>query len=136
MPAMVNGAHLLLNSTNPEADRAFFRDGLGFPHVDAGGGWLIFALPPAELAVHPTEKKTHRRSPGHRMLGAALYLMCADLKGTIAALKSKNVACTEIAKERWGMRTTIKLPSGGEIGLYQPTHPTALGLKAGGKAMN
>ena len=130
MPAMITGAHVLLNSTNPEADRKFFRDVLGFPRVDVGGGWLIFALPPAELAVHPTDKKTHRRSPGHRMLGAVLYLMCADLKAVIRSLKLKKIACTKVTQEAWGRKTTIKLPSGGEIGLYQPSHPTALGLKA------
>jgi len=127
---MIHGAHLLLYSTNAEADRSFFRDVLGFPHVDAGHGWLIFALPPAEVAVHPADHPQHEGDAGHGMLGGHLYLMCDDLQSTIRKLKSKNVACTEIAKERWGIRTTVKLPSGGEIGLYQPTHPTALGLKA------
>ncbi|HKO03410.1 MAG TPA: hypothetical protein VJW51_01620 [Candidatus Acidoferrales bacterium] len=130
MPRMITGAHVLLNSTNPEADRAYFRDVLGFPNVDVGGGWLIFKLPPAELAVHPTDKKTRQRHAGHRMLGAVLYLMCKDLRATIRTLKSKRAACTKVAKEAWGIRTTIKLPSGGEIGLYQPSHPTALGLEA------
>jgi len=130
MPAMITGAHVLLNSTNPEADRKFFRDVLGFPRVDVGGGWLIFALPPAELAVHPTDKKSHQRHAGHRMLGAVLYLMCDDLQAVIRLLKSKKVACTKVTQEAWGRKTTIKLPSGGEIGLYQPSHPTALGLKA------
>ncbi len=130
MRRMITGAHVLLNSSKPEADRAFFRDVLGFPHVDAGGGWLIFALPPAELAVHPADEKTRQAHAGHRMLGAVLYLMCDDLQAAIRSLKTKKVACSKVAKERWGIRTTIKLPSGGEIGLYQPTHPTALGLKA------
>ena len=122
---MINGAHLLLYSSDAEADRKFLSKVLGFAHVDVGHGWLIFALPPAEVAVHPAESAQHA---GHGMLGAELYLMCDDLKATIAALESKNVECTRIAKERWGIRTTIKLPSGGELGLYQPTHPTALGL--------
>lgn len=130
MPGMITGAHVLLNSMDPEADRKFFRDVLGFPHVDVGGGWLIFALPPAELAVHPTEAKVRRRRAGHAMIGAVLYLMCDDLKAVIATLKSKKVAFTKVHKERWGIVTTIKLPSGGEIGLYQPSHATALGLKA------
>ncbi|HTQ86627.1 MAG TPA: hypothetical protein VMI93_10485 [Candidatus Solibacter sp.] len=121
---MIHGAHLLLYSANAEADRNFFRDVLKYPHVDAGHGWLIFKLPPAELAVHPAEGEGHE---GHRMLGAQLYLMCDDLKKTIAMLKSKKIGCTEVETERWGIRTTIKLPSGGEIGLYQPTHKTALG---------
>jgi hypothetical protein len=129
MPAMISGAHVLVYSTNPEADRKFFRDILGFPNVDIGGGWLIFALPAAELAVHPADAKTQQRHAGHRMLGTVLYLMCDDLKKVIRSLKSKKVACTEVEKERWGIRTTIKLPSGGEIGLYQPTHLTAIGLK-------
>jgi catechol 2,3-dioxygenase-like lactoylglutathione lyase family enzyme len=126
---VIHGAHILLYSTDPEADRNFFRDVLGFPHVDAGGGWLIFALPPAEVAVHPDEPGEHGGHAGHRMLGAHLYLMCDDLKATMRALKAKNAACAEISTERWGIRTTVKLPSGGEVGLYQPTHQTAIGLK-------
>jgi hypothetical protein len=128
---MIHGAHVLLYSTNPEADRGFFRDVLKYPHVDVGHGWLIFKLPPAELAVHPSDESQKAEAQNPSMLGAHLYLMCDDLQATIRALKSKNVACTEIATERWGIRTTVKLPSGGQIGLYQPTHPTAIGLKAG-----
>ncbi len=126
---MLIGAHVLLYSENPEADRAFFRDVLDFPNVDVGHGWLIFKLPAAEAAVHPTDDKdTQHVHAGHRLLGAVLYLMCDDLPSTIKLLKSKNVSCTEIDEAPWGIKTTIKLPSGGEIGLYQPTHPTALGL--------
>lgn len=128
MPAMINGAHVLLYSADPEADRGFFRDVLKYPHVDVGHGWLIFKLPPAELAVHPADEEAQQQHAGHRMLGAVLYLMCDDLKKTIAMLKSKKIECTEVEKVRWGIRTTVKLPSGGEIGLYQPTHKTALGL--------
>ena len=131
IPGMFYGAHILLYSTNAEADRAFFRDVLGFPHVDAGHGWLIFALPPGEVAVHPSDAGGQTADAGHTMLGAHLYLMCEDLQATMRALKAKDVVCTEIARERWGIRTTVKLPSGGEIGLYQPMHPTAIGLKAG-----
>ena len=115
---MFSGAHVVLYSQDAEADRAFFRDVLNFPAVDAGHGWLIFAMPPAEAAFHPADKR--------QSLGAALYLMCDDVKATIEALKAKNVACTKIEKERWGFLTTVPLPSGGKIGLYQPTHPTAL----------
>ena len=126
---MLIGAHVLLYSDNPEADRAFFRDVLGFPYVDVGHGWLIFRLPPGEVAVHPTDGEKHELvHAGHRMLGASLYLMCDDLAAQIKLLKAKNVSCTEIEEERWGIRTTIKLPSGGELGLYQPKHPTAVGL--------
>jgi len=124
---MINGAHILLYSTNAEADRAFFRDVLEWRHVDAGHGWLIFKLPPGELAVHPAEGEGHE---GHRMLGAHLYLMCKDLKATMKTLAAMKVECTEVTNERWGIRTTVKLPSGGEIGLYQPSHKTAIGLKA------
>jgi catechol 2,3-dioxygenase-like lactoylglutathione lyase family enzyme len=112
---MINGAHLLIYTTDPDADRAFMRDVLGFPSVDAGGGWLIFALPPGEVAFHPAERQS-----------TELYLMCDDLKATIASLEEKNVRCTEVHTERWGIRTTITLPSGGAIGLYQPTHKTAI----------
>jgi catechol 2,3-dioxygenase-like lactoylglutathione lyase family enzyme len=124
---MVNGVHVLINTTNPEADRAFFRDVLGFKSVDVGHGWLIFKLPPAEAAFHPADGGGDRHA-GHHLLGAVVYLMCDDVRATIAALAAKGVACTEIEKENWGIRTTVRLPSGGEIGLYQPTHETALSL--------
>jgi len=127
---MIFGAHTLLYSSQPEADRAFFRDVLGFPSVDVGGGWLIFKLPASEMAVHPNEagapfESTHA---GHRMMGAMLYLMCDDLAAQIETFKARGVACTEVEQEDWGLRTTVRLPSGGEIGLYQPMHPTALEL--------
>jgi catechol 2,3-dioxygenase-like lactoylglutathione lyase family enzyme len=125
---MIIGAHVLLYSKNADADRAFFRDVLGFPFVDVGGGWLIFRLPPAEAAVHPLEGDFAQQHAGHELVGSVLYLMCDNLNEFIAALKAKNVRCTEVERERWGIRTTIPLPSGGEIGLYQPTHPTALDL--------
>ncbi|HEY6213833.1 MAG TPA: hypothetical protein VIW45_16180 [Vicinamibacterales bacterium] len=111
------GAHMLLYSRNADADRAFLRDVLAFDSVDAGGGWLIFKLPPSEVAVHPGEGEELRSD---------LYLMCADLDETMKALAAKGVRCTEVAKERWGIRTAIVLPSGGRLGLYQPLHPTAI----------
>src|SRR5436189_6120137 len=121
------GAHVLLYSKNADADRAFVRDVLGFRHVDVGRGWLIFAMSPAELAVHPADEDAgEQKQAGPRMLGAHLYLMCDDLHGFIKTLEAKNVSCTEVAKEPWGLRPAIKLPSGGELGLYHPTHPTAL----------
>ena|ERR1700676_3760152 len=122
---MITGAHVLLYSPDPEADRAFFRDVLQFRSIDAGGGWLIFKLPPAEAALHPADSGS---KPGQHLLPAQFYLMCDDLQSLMKSLESKKVSCTPVAKERWGMRTTIKLPSGGEIGLYQPTHPTAFSL--------
>ena len=127
---MVNGAHIVLYSRDPEADRVFFRDVLGFRFVDDGGGWLIFALPPSELAVHPLSENAP--SPvvdtGHELLGATLHLMCDDLSSLMKSLKAKNVAFTEPSKQPWGTSTTMRLPSGSSIGLYQPTHKTPLGI--------
>ena len=125
---MIHGAHVLLYSKDPDADRAFFTEVLQFRSVDVGGGWLIFALPPAELAVHPGEFQ--QEHAGHSLLGAVLYLMCDNLKETMQSLKAQNVNFTEIETERWGIRTTIKLPSGSEIGLYQPTHASPLDFKS------
>ena len=115
---MISGAHVIIYSRDPDADRKFFRDTLGYPHVDAGGGWLIFKLPPAEVAVHPTDQ-----TQSHE-----LHLMCDDLDAAIDALTSENVACTAPSEERWGRLTTITLPGGGELGLYQPRHPRATEL--------
>ena len=123
---MINGAHVMLYSKDPDADRRFLRDVLGFRGVDAGGGWLILALPPAEIAVHPSSDNVVQRHATHDLLGAVLYLMCDDLRSTLQALEAKGVAATEIEKEDWGLRTTIRLPGGGELGLYQPTHPSPL----------
>lgn len=116
---MISGTHVIVNSTNADADRAFFRDVLGFKSVDAGRGWLIFALPPAEAAFHPAETNDVHQ----------LYFMCDNLKSEMDLLAKKNVKCSEIHEERWGSITTLSLPGGGNIGLYQPKHPTALGLK-------
>jgi catechol 2,3-dioxygenase-like lactoylglutathione lyase family enzyme len=127
---MIAGAHVMLFSEDADADRAFLRDVLGFGSVDAGGGWLIFKLPPAEVALHPAEGESAEHLDGPRMLSASLYLMCDDLEAEMKELAAKNVNCTKVSKERWGIRTAIKLPSGGEIGLYQPKHKTALGLAA------
>jgi hypothetical protein len=122
---MITGAHILLYSQNSEADRAFFRDILQLRSVDAGGGWLIFKLPPAEAALHPDDGEL---KPGQHQLPTQFYLMCDNLPSLIKSFEAKKVSFTPIAQERWGTRTTIKLPSGGEIGLYQPSHPTALNL--------
>lgn len=122
--AMIFGTHLVMYSLDAEADRAFLRDVLGFAAVDAGHGWLIFTLPPAEVAVHPATAA----GP------AELYLMCDDLEGEISALAQKGVRCTEIQQASWGAMARIRLPGGGELGLYQPRHPTALGLGRGGAA--
>ena len=120
---MIFGAHVVVYSKDPETDRAFFRDILGFKSVDAGHGWLIFALPPAEAAFHPHEK------PDEKNNRHELYLMCDDLKAEMSALKNKGVACSEVQEARWGSITKVKLPSGGHVGLYQPRHPIALSLR-------
>jgi catechol 2,3-dioxygenase-like lactoylglutathione lyase family enzyme len=127
---MITGAHVLLYSENPEADRAFFRDVLGFRAVDAGEGWLIFALPPSEAALHPIEGDNRRLlHGGQQLLGAVLYLMCDDVHSYIKWLEARKVACTPVEEEPWGIKTSFRLPSGGQIGLYQPTHPSPLDLK-------
>lgn len=110
---MIDGAHVILYSTDAEADRAFLRDILGFRHVDVGHGWLIFALPPAEAAVHPAEESGRHE----------LYFMSNDLAGDMAMLREKGIACGEVSEERWGSVTSIVLPGGGRLGLYQPKHP-------------
>jgi len=125
---MIIGSHILFYSDHPEQDRAFFRDVLDFSAVDAGGGWLIFRLPPAEAGIHPTERGEDRRQghAGRKLLGAVVYLMCDDLRAMMASLKSKDVSCSGINEEDWGISTTIILPSGSEIGLYQPKHELAI----------
>jgi catechol 2,3-dioxygenase-like lactoylglutathione lyase family enzyme len=109
---MINGAHVILYSRDVEADRAFLRDVLGLPHVDVGHGWLIFGLPPSEVAVHPGE-----RNDVHEF-----YLMCDDVEGTIAELGARGVACEAVQHMGWGSLTRIALPGGGKLGLYQPRH--------------
>jgi catechol 2,3-dioxygenase-like lactoylglutathione lyase family enzyme len=116
---MISGAHVIVYTKDADADRAFFRDILRFPSVDAGHGWLIFALPPAESAFHPSGENGRQE----------LYLMCDDVKAEMATLKKNGVVCSEVQEERWGSITKIRLPGGGEVGLYQPKHPTALGLR-------
>lgn len=118
---MISGAHIIIYTTDADADRAFFKEILGFQSVDAGHGWLIFALPPAESAFHPAEK-----NDAHE-----LFLMCDNLKAEMSSLAAKGVQCSTVEEARWGSITRIQLPGGGEIGLYEPKHPTALGL--GGK---
>jgi catechol 2,3-dioxygenase-like lactoylglutathione lyase family enzyme len=125
---MINGTHLLLYSRDPEADRAFFRDILGFPSLDAGEGWLIFAMPAAELGIHPGDGNFVERHADHELSGTILYLMCDDLPQTIEALNSKGVQTTAIVQTGWGITTTIRLPGGGGLGLYQPRHATALNM--------
>ncbi|HEX2700817.1 MAG TPA: hypothetical protein VHM89_11515 [Acidimicrobiales bacterium] len=115
---MIFGAHVIVYSEDAAADRAFFRDVLGFPSVDAGHDWLIFALPPAELAVHPADGK----APGE------LYLMCDDLSAELRTLENKGVKCSDVEEARWGSVTRVHLPGGGRVGLYEPKHPSPSGV--------
>ena len=113
---MIRGAHVVVFSTDAEADRTFFRDVLELPFVDAGHGWLIFALPGAELAVHPADA-----GGSHE-----LFLMCDDIHAFVAKMTERDVACSEVRTERWGLITSLTLPGGGEVAVYEPTHPVAL----------
>jgi catechol 2,3-dioxygenase-like lactoylglutathione lyase family enzyme len=112
---VITGSHVIIYSHDAAADHAFFRDVLGYPHVDAGAGWLIFKLPPAEIAVHPVEGP-----PAHE-----LYLMCDDLDATITQLAAKGATFAAVTEARWGRVTRLQLPGGGDVGLYEPRHPRA-----------
>ena len=109
---MISGSHVIVYSKNAEADRAFFRDVLQFASVDAGHGWLIFALPPAEAAVHPSDESGTQE----------VYFMCDDLKAEMASLAKKDVKCSDIQEAPWGSITKVSLPGGGAVCLYQPKH--------------
>jgi hypothetical protein len=109
---MIIGAHSIIYSKNSEADRAFLRDVLKLPNVDVGGGWLIFGLPPAEVAVHPSEDNDVHE----------FYLMCDDIEGFIAEMRKNNISCEPLHKQDWGLLTQIILPGGGKLGVYQPRH--------------
>jgi catechol 2,3-dioxygenase-like lactoylglutathione lyase family enzyme len=116
---MVNGSHVIFYAKDADKVRSFFKDVLQLGSVDAGHGWLIFALPPAEFAVHPTGDQPHYE----------LYLMCDDIHATMKGMKAKGVEFARpLEEQRWGSVTAIKLPGGGEMGLYEPRHPTALNL--------
>jgi catechol 2,3-dioxygenase-like lactoylglutathione lyase family enzyme len=109
---MIVGAHAVIYSRNPEADRAFFRDVLELPSVDAGGGWLIFGLPPSEVAVHPSEKNDVHE----------LYLICEDVTRFVAAMEGRGLKCASVQDQRWGLVTKVTLPGGGLLGVYEPRH--------------
>jgi predicted enzyme related to lactoylglutathione lyase len=114
---LINGVHAIIFSDDAEGVRSFFRDVLGLASVDAGGGWLIFALPPAELAAHPADR------PGRH----ELYLMCDDIQATVEELQAKGVEVTrEISDEGFGLITALRLPDGSELALYEPRHPSPL----------
>jgi catechol 2,3-dioxygenase-like lactoylglutathione lyase family enzyme len=110
---MINGSHIVIYSKDPEADRAFFRDLLKFPFVDAGQGWLIFAMPQTEAAFHDAENNDRHE----------LFLMCDDVAATLKDFKSKNVNVSEVTEQRWGKLATFTLPGGGKISIYEPKHP-------------
>lgn len=109
---MITGAHSIIYSTNPEADRALLRDVFKLPHVDVGHGWLIFGLPPAEVAVHPSDKNDVHE----------FYLMCDDVKQFVVTMKEHSISCDEIQDQGWGVLANIRLPGGGKLGVYQPRH--------------
>jgi catechol 2,3-dioxygenase-like lactoylglutathione lyase family enzyme len=109
---MIDGAHIVIYSKNAEADKAFIKDVLNFTYVDAHEGWLIFKLPPAEAAVHPSDQNDLHE----------LYFLTDDLEAEMTALKQAGVACDEPSQQNWGRLTRIQLPGGGKLGLYQPRH--------------
>ena len=113
---MIRAAHVVIYTRDAEADRAFFRDVLAFDSVDAGDGWLIFALPPSEAAFHPADENDRHE----------LYLVCDDLDATMSELAAHDVVCTDPVDAGWGVLTSFALPGGGRVGLYQPRHPMAV----------
>ena len=119
---MIIGAHSIIYSTKPDADRALLRDVLKLPHVDVGEGWLIFGLPPAEVAVHPSEKNDVHE----------FYLMCDDVDAFVAEMRKRRVGCEPVHDQGWGLLTQVTLPGGGKLGIYQPRHarPKPMGVRA------
>ena len=117
---MITGAHSIIYSKDAEADRAFLRDILGLTNVDVGGGWLIFGLPPAEVAVHPSDDNNVHR----------FYLLCDDVETFIAEMKARGIVCGPVQNPRWGMLTEVMLPGGGQLGVYQPRHARPMPMPA------
>ena len=117
---MINGGHVILYSKDAEADKAFIKNVLKFPYVDVNQGWLIFKLPPAEIAVHPSDENDVHE----------LFLMCDDVQALIADLRKKKVECSEVDEQRWGSITRLTLPGGGKLGIYQPKHASPLKVRA------
>lgn len=109
---MIVGAHSIIYSKNPDADRAFLRDVLKLPHVDVGGGWLVFGLPPAEVAFHPSNQNDVHE----------FYLLCDDIEALIATLRKSGATCSPVQNRAWGFLTQVSLPGGGNLGIYQPRH--------------
>jgi hypothetical protein len=109
---MIDGAHIIIYSKDAEADRVFLRDVVGFSGIDVGHGWFIFKLPPSEMAVHPSDENDKHE----------LFLMCSDLDGEIARLNRSGCACDPVSSQGWGRSTRLRLPGGGQLGLYEPRH--------------
>ena len=120
---MITGAHSIIYSRNADADRAFIKDVLGFPHVDVGGGWLIFGLPPGEVAVHPAGEDSHE-----------LYLMTDDVAALVAAMQARGHACDAVSQQPWGLLTSVMMPGGSKLGIYQPRHARPPAHATNGKA--
>ena len=118
---MITGAHSIIYSTKPDADRAFLREVIGLPHVDVGHRWLIFGLPPSEIAVHPAETNGSHE----------LYFMSDDIGAFVAAMQTHNIACGPVQNQGWGLLTQVRLPGGGTLGVYQPRHPRPEPMSAG-----
>lgn len=110
---MITGVHTIIYSKDAEADKAFFRDVLKLTNVDVGRGWLIFGLPPSELAVHPSDDSQHHE----------IYLMCEDINAFVQQMAKHKIVCSEVQDEGWGLLTQLRLPGGGKLGVYQPRHP-------------
>jgi hypothetical protein len=121
---MIIGAHSIIYSKSPEADRAFLRDVLALPSVDVGDGWLIFGLPPAEVAVHPSDKNDVHE----------LYLMCEDVEAFVAAMGERGLECAAVRNQGWGLLTQVTLPGGGKLGVYQPRHARPKPVSGSGSA--
>jgi hypothetical protein len=121
---MIIGAHSIVYSKNPDADRAFLRDVLELPNVDVGDGWLIFGLPPAEVAVHPSSKNDVHE----------FYLMCDDVEALVAEMKKRKIACGPVQNQGWGLLTQVTLPGGGKLGVYQPRHARPKPMSVGKRA--
>jgi hypothetical protein len=119
---MIIGAHSIIYSTNPDADRAVLRDVFKLTHVDVGSGWLIFGLPPAEVAVHPSDKNDVHE----------LYMMCDDVEALVAEMKRRNLTCGPVRDQGWGLLTRLTLPGGGKLGIYQPRHARPAPMAASG----
>jgi hypothetical protein len=117
---MIIGAHSIIYSVNPDADRAFLRDVLKLSHVDVGDGWLIFGLPPAEVAVHPSSNNDVHE----------FYLMCEDVEALVGEMQRYGIPCAAVEDLGWGIRTHVMLPGGGQLGIYQPRHARPAAMKA------